>query len=65
MSIEPTPNPPPRKRPESPDEKAKRLAAEQGVKPVTIRELIDRAEGIWPEGESVDDFLEEIYRARR
>ena len=39
------------------------LAAEQGVKPV--ENIDDLRGGFWPEDESIDEFLEEVYRLRR
>ena len=38
------------------------LAAEQGVKPV--ENIDDLRGGFWPEDESIDEFLEEVYRLR-
>jgi len=52
---------------QSPREKLRRLIEEQGTKPLSIDEL--RAMGdVWPEDESVDEFLawrEEMRRASR
>ena len=52
---------------QSPREKLRRLIEEQGTKPLSIDEL--RAMGdVWPEDESVDEFLawrEKMRRASR
>lgn len=40
-----------------------KLAEEQGVKPLT-REILDQMGSVWPEDESVDEFLEARERWR-
>ena len=44
-------------------ERLLKLAEEQGVKPMT-QEVLDAMGSVWPEDESVDDFLEARERWR-
>jgi len=42
------------------------LAAEQGVKPIEdVDAFLKSAKGIWPENESIDDFLAWLREMRR
>jgi hypothetical protein len=40
------------------------LAEEQGVKPFNLKEAQAEAAGIWPEDESIDDFLAFLDESR-
>ena len=40
------------------------LAEEQGVKPMDWKAAAERARGIWPDDESIDDFLAFLEESR-
>jgi hypothetical protein len=43
-----------------------KLAAEQGVRPIEdFDAFMEECDDIWPEGESVDEFIETVRRWRR
>lgn len=48
-----------------PPKTIEQLAQEQGVGPFDFEEARSEAAGIWPEDESIDDFLAHLYESRR
>ena len=48
-----------------PPKTLEQLAEEQGVKPFNWDEAVERAKGIWPEEDSIDDFLTFLRESRR
>lgn len=48
-----------------PPKTIEQLAEEKGIKPSSWEELEKAAEGIWPEEDSIDDFLAFLEESRR
>jgi hypothetical protein len=48
-----------------PPKTIEQLAEEQGIKPFDFEAARVRASGIWPEDESIDDFLAFLRESRR
>jgi hypothetical protein len=48
-----------------PPKTLEQLAEEQGVKPFNWDEVAERAKGIWPEEDSIDEFLAFLRESRR
>lgn len=49
----------------SPPKAIEQLAEEQGIKPMDWEAAAERARGVWPEDESIDDFLAFLRESRR
>jgi hypothetical protein len=48
-----------------PPKTIEQLAEEQGIKPMDWKAAAERARGIWPEDESIDDFLAFLEESRK
>jgi hypothetical protein len=48
-----------------PPKTIEQLAAEQGIKPGDWKAAAERARGVWPEDESIDDFLAFLRESRK
>ena len=48
-----------------PPKTIEQLAEEQGIKPMDWKAAAERATGIWPEDESIDDFLTFLEESRK
>jgi len=49
----------------NPPKTIEQLAEEQGIKPGDWKAAAERARGVWPEDESIDDFLAFLEESRR
>src|SRR5262247_1713533 len=49
----------------NPPKTIEQLAEEQGIKPGSLKAAAERARGVWPEDESIDDFLAFLRESRK